>query len=78
MEAIMGFALPSGNEFEFTETEVTHIPTGTRFWIYPELAEVPGSWTPGVLMLNGKEYDRGEICKMAEVGLSLKRNTALL
>jgi hypothetical protein len=74
MEDVMGYALPSGDEFEFTDTEVKHVPTGLRFWIYPELTEMPGSWVSGVPMLNGDEYDREEIRKMAEVGLGLKRS----
>lgn len=65
-EDAMGFSIVTLDEFTLGETEIAHRPTGLRFYIYPELAEVPNTWTEGALMANGKPYDRKEIFAMAQ------------
>ncbi len=40
---------------------VEHIPTGTRFWIYPDVHVVEGTWVTGKCMRPGREWLLDEI-----------------
>lgn len=65
---------PDGNnvpvlreQFELGEDEVVHIPTGARFWAYPEIAEPHGvNWNrAGDILDNGDQYEQEEIREIA-------------
>jgi len=57
----------SAEQFECGEDEVTHVPTGARFWAYPESLEPHGeNWgRSGRVLDNGDVYEQAEIYHMA-------------
>ena len=71
MEGQMGFAKASLDEFEVSSQEILHKPTRLRFWMFPQLEEIPGTWVRGKLMPNGEPYKKEDIREMAAEVLRL-------
>jgi hypothetical protein len=72
----MGFSMSSLDELEIGPDGLVHKPTGLKFWLYPRLEEVAGTWVEGRLMPNGQPYDRDDIRETALEYMRLKRDSA--
>ena len=68
----MGFAKSSLDEFEIGPDGLVHRPTRCRFWLYPALEEIAGTWVDGSLMQNGRPYVREDVRETAQEYLRLK------
>jgi hypothetical protein len=72
MEGQMGIAKASLDEFEVSEYEILHKPTHLRFWMFPQLEEIPGTWVRGKLIPNGEPYTKEDIREIAAEVLRLR------
>ena len=64
--------MSSLDEFEVGPDGLVHKPTGCRFWLYPALEEIEGTWVDGALMRNGEPYVREDVRETAREYLRLK------
>jgi hypothetical protein len=74
----MGFATASLDELEVGPDGLVHKPTGCRFWLYPSLEEIAGTWVHGALMPNGEPYARQNVRDTAREYLRLKNDSPQL
>ena len=74
-ERQMAFAMASLDELEIGPDGLVHKPTGCRFWLYPSLEEIAGTWSEGALMPNGAPYSREDVRDTAREYLRLKNES---